>query len=81
MTIPQVFEAIFGDTNGNLFGAYTLRTEGGVDTATGRGKGSSFWFYSACGVEVELDLGTGRIRVLRAVSGLPNSSTLSGSPS
>lgn len=68
MTIPELFKTIFGDVTGSLFGAYTLHTEGGVDTATGRGKGSSFWFYSACGVEVEVDVETGKIRVLRAVS-------------
>ena len=39
-----------------------------MDTVTGKGKGSSFWFYSACGVEVEVDLETGKVHILRAVT-------------
>jgi carbon-monoxide dehydrogenase large subunit len=51
-----------------LFGNHTLRTEGGVDSKSGKGKGSAFWFYSAAGAEVEVDTETGKMRVLRAVS-------------
>ncbi len=68
MTIAQLFTARFGDPSGSLFGNYTLRTEGGVDDKTGRGKGSSFWFFSAAGTEVEVDVETGKVRVLRAVT-------------
>jgi CO/xanthine dehydrogenase Mo-binding subunit len=49
----------------SLFGNFTLRTEGGVDARTGQGKGSSFWFYSAAGAEVEVDIETGKLRVLK----------------
>ncbi|HET7004015.1 MAG TPA: xanthine dehydrogenase family protein molybdopterin-binding subunit [Candidatus Binatia bacterium] len=68
LTYPQIFKAIYGEASGSLFGSYTLRTEGGVDAATGQGKGSSFWFYSAAGAEVEVDTETGKVRVLRVVS-------------
>jgi carbon-monoxide dehydrogenase large subunit len=51
-----------------LFGDFTLRTEGGVDAKTGRGKGSAFWFYSAAGAEVEVDTETGKTRVLKVVT-------------
>jgi CO/xanthine dehydrogenase Mo-binding subunit len=68
LTFPQLFRAIFGDPSGSLFGNHTLRTEGGVDSKTGRGKGSSFWFYSAAGAEVEVDTETGKVRVLRVAT-------------
>jgi CO/xanthine dehydrogenase Mo-binding subunit len=65
LTFPQLFRAIFGDSSGSLFGNYTLRTEGGIDARSGRGKGSSFWFYSAAGADVEVDIETGKVRVLK----------------
>jgi CO/xanthine dehydrogenase Mo-binding subunit len=65
LTIPQLFRAIYGEPSGSLFGNHTLRTEGGVDSKTGLGKGSSFWFYSAAGAEVEVDVETGKLRVLK----------------
>jgi CO/xanthine dehydrogenase Mo-binding subunit len=65
LTFPQLFRAIFGEPSGSLFGNHTLRTEGGVDPKTGHGKGSSFWFYSAAGAEIEADTETGKVRVLR----------------
>jgi CO/xanthine dehydrogenase Mo-binding subunit len=68
LTVPQLFRAIFGEASGSLFGSHTLRTEGGVDSKTGRGKGSSFWFYSAAGAEVEVDVETGKVRVLRVAA-------------
>jgi carbon-monoxide dehydrogenase large subunit len=63
-----LFRAIFGEASGSLFGSHTLRTEGGVDGKTGRGQGSSFWFYSAAGAEVEVDVETGKVRVLRVAA-------------
>jgi len=68
LTYPQLFKAIYGEASGNLFGSHTLRTEGGVDAVTGQGKGSSFWFYSAAGAEVEVDTETGKVRVLQVAS-------------
>jgi CO/xanthine dehydrogenase Mo-binding subunit len=68
LTYPQLFKAIYGEASGNLFGSHTLRTKGGVDAVTGQGKGSSFWFYSAAGAEVEVDTETGKVRVLQVAS-------------
>lgn len=68
LTYPQIFKAIYGEASGSLFGSHTLRTEGGVDAVTGQGKGSSFWFYSAAGAEVEVDTETGKVRVLQVAS-------------
>ncbi len=68
LTYPQLFKAIYGEASGNLFGSHTLRTQGGVDAVTGQGKGSSFWFYSAAGAEVEVDTETGKVRVLQVAS-------------
>ena len=65
LTYPELFKAIYGEASGSLFGSHTLRTEGGVDAVTGQGKGSSFWFYSAAGAEVEVDTETGKVRILR----------------
>lgn len=68
LAFPQLFRAIFGESSGSLFGHRALRTEGGVDGKTGQGKGSSFWFYSAAGAEVEVDVETGKVRVLKVAS-------------
>ena len=68
VTFPQLFRAIFGDPSGSLFGNHAVRTEGGVDAKTGKGKGSSFWFFSAAGAEVAVDTETGKVRVLRLAS-------------
>ena len=68
LTYPQLFKSIFGEPSGSLFGSHTLRTAGGVDTMTGKGKASSFWFYSAAGAEVEVDSETGKVRVLRVAT-------------
>ena len=68
LTYPQIFKAIYGEASGSLFGSHTLRTEGGVDALTGKGKGSSFWFYSAAGAEVEVDTETGKVHVLQVAS-------------
>ena len=68
LAFPQLSRAIFGDSSGSLFGNFTLRTEGGVDSKTGMGKGSSFWFYSAAAAEVEVDTETGKVRVLKVAT-------------
>lgn len=65
LTFPQLFRIIIGDSSGSLFGHHTLHTAGGVDSKTGQDKGSSFWFYSAAGAEVEVDTETGKVRVLK----------------
>src|SRR5207245_11582180 len=41
---------------------------GGLDPKTGKGRAATFWFFSACGAEVEVDVETGKVRVLKAVT-------------
>jgi len=53
---------------GSLFGSYDFQTAGGLDALTGKGKAAVFWFFSACGAEVEVDIETGKVRVLRVVT-------------
>jgi CO/xanthine dehydrogenase Mo-binding subunit len=68
MSMSEVFKARFGSSVGSMFGGHCFKTEGGLDPKTGKGKAAAFWFFSACGAEVEVDLQTGKVRVLRAVT-------------
>jgi CO/xanthine dehydrogenase Mo-binding subunit len=68
MTISEIFKAKFGSTVGSMFGGHCFKTEGGLNPKTGKGKAAAFWFFSACGAEVEVDVETGKVRVLRAVT-------------
>jgi len=68
LTIPELFKAKFGASVGSLFGGHCFHTEGGLNPKTGKGKAAVFWFFSACGAEVEVDVETGKARVLRAVT-------------
>ncbi len=67
LTFPQLFTAHFGAPVGSLLGHYSFQTQGGVNPATGKGKGraSVYFFLSACAAEVEVDVETGKARVLR----------------
>lgn len=68
ISIPELFQTLFGSSVGSLFGDYCFRTQGGLDPRTGKGKAAAFWFFSACGVEVEVDTETGKVRVVRAAT-------------
>jgi CO/xanthine dehydrogenase Mo-binding subunit len=68
LTIPELFKAKFGSSVGSLFGGHCFHTQGGLDPKTGKGRAAAFWFFSACGAEVEVDVETGKVRVLRAVT-------------
>lgn len=62
--------AAYGDLvrrsrSGNLLGTSTFRTEGGLDPETGQGIGSVHWHQAAGAAEVEVDLDTGRVELLR----------------
>lgn len=50
---------------GNLIGRGAFSTRGGLDLETGQGVGSVHWHQGAIGCEVEVDVETGRIKVLR----------------
>ena len=64
MTIKEIFKAKFGSTVGSMFGSHCFHTQGGLNPATGKGKAAAFWFFSACGAEVEVDRETGKVKVL-----------------
>ena len=68
LSIADVFKARFGSTVGSMFGGHCFKSQGGLDPKTGKGKAAAFWFFSACGAEVEVDIETGKVRVLRTVS-------------
>jgi len=68
MTIAEIFKARFGSTVGSMFGGHCFHTQGGLNPKTGKGKAAVFWFFSACGAEVEVDIETGKVRVLRAIT-------------
>jgi CO/xanthine dehydrogenase Mo-binding subunit len=50
---------------GNLIGRGAFSTRGGLDLETGQGIGSVHWHQGAIGCEVEVDVETGKVRVLR----------------
>jgi CO/xanthine dehydrogenase Mo-binding subunit len=51
-----------------MVGSYDNQTTGGLDPKTGKGKGSAFFFLSACAAEVEVDTETGKVTVEQVVS-------------
>jgi CO/xanthine dehydrogenase Mo-binding subunit len=68
ISIAEIFKTRFGSTVGSMFGGYCFKTAGGLDPKTGKGKAAAFWFFSACGAEVEVDIETGKVRVLKTVT-------------
>jgi CO/xanthine dehydrogenase Mo-binding subunit len=50
---------------GNLLGRGAFSTRGGLDLQTGQGIGSVHWHQGAIGCEVEVDVETGKIKILR----------------
>ncbi len=55
---------------GNLLGSGTFQTQGGLDPETGQGIGSVHWHQAAGAAEVEVDLETGRVELLRYHAGV-----------
>jgi CO/xanthine dehydrogenase Mo-binding subunit len=51
--------------SGNILGQGTYRSEGGLDPETGQGIASVHWHQAAGAAEVEVDLETGQVDVLR----------------
>jgi CO/xanthine dehydrogenase Mo-binding subunit len=49
----------------NLIGRGSFSTSGGLDLETGQGIGSVHWHQGAIGCEVEVDIETGKVKVLR----------------
>jgi CO/xanthine dehydrogenase Mo-binding subunit len=54
----------------NLIGRGTFTTRGGLDLETGQGIGSVHWHQGAIGCEVEVDVETGKIKVLHLSPGI-----------
>jgi CO/xanthine dehydrogenase Mo-binding subunit len=50
---------------GNLLGRGTFQSHGGLDPETGQGIGAVHWHQAAGAAEVEVDLDTGHVKVLR----------------
>jgi CO/xanthine dehydrogenase Mo-binding subunit len=63
-------EIVRRSRSGNLLGSSTFRTEGGLDPETGLGIGSVHWHQAAGAAEVEVDLETGKVDVLRYHAGV-----------
>jgi len=58
-------EIALRSNQGNLIGRGAFSTRGGLDLETGQGIGSVHWHQGAIGCEVEVDVETGKIKVLR----------------
>ncbi len=58
-------EVIRGTRAGNLLGRGTFQSHGGLDPETGQGIGAVHWHQAAGAAEVEVDLDTGHVRLLR----------------
>ena len=63
-------EIVRRSRSGNLLGSSTFRTEGGLDPETGLGIGSVHWHQAAGAAEVEVDLETGKVDILRYHAGV-----------
>ena len=69
-------EVIRRDRAGNIQGNGTFQTKGGLDPETGLGIGSVHWHQAAGAAEVEVDLETGHITVLRYHGGVYSGRTI-----
>jgi CO/xanthine dehydrogenase Mo-binding subunit len=58
-------EIAMRSNQGNLIGRGAFSTRGGLDLERGQGIGSVHWHQGAIGCEVEVDVETGKVRVLR----------------
>jgi CO/xanthine dehydrogenase Mo-binding subunit len=63
-------ELVRASRSGNLLGSSTFRSEGGLDAETGQGIGSVHWHQAAGAAEVEVDLDTGKVDILRYHAGV-----------
>jgi CO/xanthine dehydrogenase Mo-binding subunit len=55
---------------GTVYGNATFKTKGGLDPETGQGIASVHWHQAAAAAEVEVDIETGRVDVLRMQTSL-----------
>jgi CO/xanthine dehydrogenase Mo-binding subunit len=64
-TAKSYSQVIRGSRGGSLLGRGRFQSSGGLDPETGQGIGAVHWHQAAGAAEVEVDLETGRIDVLR----------------
>ena len=64
-TSRSLAEVVRGTRAGNVVGHGRFETEGGLDPETGQGVAAAHWHQAAGAAEVEVDLETGKIEVLR----------------
>ena len=69
-------EVIRRDRAGNIQGSGSFQTKGGLDPETGLGIGSVHWHQAAGAAEVEVDLETGHVTVLRYHAGVYSGRTI-----
>jgi len=60
-----VGEVVRRARRGNLLGSGVFQSQGGLDPETGQGIGSVHWHQAAGAAEVEVDLETGKVQVVR----------------
>jgi len=65
LSFAELVKREFGSAAGALFGDSAFQTRGGLDVTTGKGHASATWFYAAAAAEVEVDLDTGEVTILR----------------
>lgn len=76
VSIPEIFRQEFGLAVGNLHASAVYKTEGGVDPVTYKGKDSAFWASGAALAEVEVDLETGKVKIVRLVTAVDTGKAL-----
>ena len=59
---------IRGSRSGNLLGDGRFASSGGLDPETGQGIGATHWHQAAGAAEVEVDLDTGKVQLLRYIA-------------
>jgi CO/xanthine dehydrogenase Mo-binding subunit len=66
----DVGEVVRRTRSGNIIGSGTFRTTGGLDPENGQGIGSVHWHQAAGAADVEVDLETGKVDILRYHAGV-----------
>ncbi|MCA1646609.1 MAG: molybdopterin-dependent oxidoreductase, partial [Chloroflexi bacterium] len=61
----EIGEVVRRSRRGNLLGSGTFQAPGGLDPETGQGTAAAHWNQAAGAAEVEVDLETGKVRVVR----------------
>lgn len=68
LDLSEVFQRRFGSGGGSFVGRGAYHADGGLDPETGQGRATAFWQSSAAACEVEVDVETGQVRVVRYVN-------------